>query len=193
MALQRECRQLLERLQELQGLVRQSCLSPQTTAACAGSCALQTSITLSVRRLCSIYSCCKAICKVHLHGKMNAAVQDAWPSSAGSPQILAGGLTREVSAASSELSTVADAEAEIRRLTQVGLPIPAPAFMGLYLSTTQKSFQLYLVLDRWSQAYNNGITVGNPSVWDTVQGISACLSEHLAQRPNNASWLWVTV
>jgi len=67
---------------------------------------------------------------------MNAAVQDAWPSSASSPQILAGGLTREVSAASSELSTVADAEAEIRRLTQVGLPILVPAVMGPYLSKT---------------------------------------------------------
>ncbi len=67
---------------------------------------------------------------------MNAAVQDAWPSSACSPQILAGGLTREVFAASSELSSVADAEAEIRRLTQVGLPILVPAMMGPYLSKT---------------------------------------------------------
>ncbi|CAL5221311.1 g3481 [Coccomyxa viridis] len=63
MALQRECRQLLERLQELQG-------------------------------------------------------QDARPSSAGSPQILGSGLTREASAASSELSAATDAEAEIRRLTE---------------------------------------------------------------------------
>ena len=116
---------------------------------------------------------------------MNAAVQDAWPSSASSPQILAGGLTREVSAASSELSTVADAEAEIRRLTQVGLPIPAPAVMGLYLSTTQKSFQLHLMLYPWSQAYTIGISVGDPSVWDNVRGTSACLSGHLAQRPDS--------
>lgn len=50
---------------------------------------------------------------------MDALVQDARPSSAGSPQILGSGLTREASAASSELSAATDAEAEIRRLTEV--------------------------------------------------------------------------
>ena len=46
-------------------------------------------------------------------------MQDARPSSAGSPQMLGSGLTREASAASSELSAVTEAEAEIRRLTEV--------------------------------------------------------------------------
>ena len=47
-------------------------------------------------------------------------MQDAAAASVDSPQTqLASGLTREASCASSDLGSTADAEAEIRRLTQV--------------------------------------------------------------------------
>ncbi len=68
------------------------------------------------------YAACLRFCKCE---DGCASVQDARTSSAGSPQILGSGLTRETSAASSELSAATDAEAEIRRLTEVGCTIPA--------------------------------------------------------------------
>ena len=79
--------------------------------------------------------CCTP-CPQQLHalmtvvGKGDMAVQDARPSSASSPQILGSGLTREASAASSELSSATDAEAEIRRLTEVAFFSLITAYTG---------------------------------------------------------------
>ena len=61
-------------------------------------------------------------------------MQDAAAASVDSPQIqLARGLTREASGASSDLGSTANAEAEIRRLTQVPCTLPVSAMLSFLL------------------------------------------------------------
>ena len=60
-------------------------------------------------------------------------LQDAAAAPVDSPQIqLASGLTREASGASSDLGSTADAEAEIRRLTQVPCKLPVSAMLCFF-------------------------------------------------------------
>ena len=129
MALQRECRLLLERLQELQHPVRRPCGTLQCHAW-----GLTTAQAQEMSRSWRTDACCGH----SMHGSMQlqrgfglnqmilmrttASVQDAaggHGTAEDSPQIVGSGLYRETSAASADLGSIADTEAEIRRLAEV--------------------------------------------------------------------------
>ena len=129
MALQRECRLLLERLQELQHPVRRRCGTLQchvwglTTAQAQD--VLRSWRTGASHRQ-SMHGA------IHLQRgfgvkqvtlmRTSASVQDAaggHGTAEDLPQTVGSGLSRENSAASADLGSIADTEAEIRRLAEV--------------------------------------------------------------------------